>query len=167
MPAADVCAGSLKPSHRQAERPLNRASLKRSTGKENLLRTFAASEVGNNGPSTYPKGYRWPKEQRRIMTSGETVFMVSRLELNADEAAQDVLNAWGACRTSVEPQPFSADFTALFAKMQDYRNARTIADNRREQNRLTKEEAQREQITKRDFLDAYRAFYSNQVKRAG
>jgi hypothetical protein len=93
--------------------------------------------------------------------------MVSRLELTADEAVQDVLKAWGACRTSVEPQPLSADFTALFAKMQEYRNAKSIADNRREQNRLTREEAQREQVTKRDFLDAYRAFYANQVNRVG
>ena len=43
--------------------------------------------------------------------------MVPRLELDADEAVQDVLNAWGANRTSLEPQPFNADFSALFDKM--------------------------------------------------
>jgi hypothetical protein len=93
--------------------------------------------------------------------------MVSRLELTADEAVQDVLNAWGAYRTSVERPPLSVDFGSLFDKMQAYRNAKSIADNRRGQNRLTKEEAPREQVTKKEFLDAYRAFHSNQVKRSG
>ena len=89
--------------------------------------------------------------------------MMPRLELDADEAVQDVLNAWGANRTSLEPQPFNADFSALFDKMMVYRNVKTIADNRREHNRLTKEEAQREQVTKKTFLDAYRAFYAKHV----
>jgi uncharacterized protein YktA (UPF0223 family) len=115
--------------------------------------------------ATTQRDNRWPKEQSAYYDSGEIVFMVSRLELNADEAAQDVLNAWGAYRTNVDQKPLSADFGTLFEKMQGYRNAKSIADNRREQNRLTKEEAQREQVTKKEFLDAYRAFYSNQVNR--
>jgi hypothetical protein len=89
--------------------------------------------------------------------------MMPRLELDAAEAVQDVLNAWGANRTSLEPQPYNADFSALFDKMMVYRNVKTIADNRREH--ITKEEAQREQVTKKTFLDAYRAFYAKHVNR--
>jgi hypothetical protein len=89
--------------------------------------------------------------------------MMPRLELDADEAVQDVLNAWGANRTSPEPHPLNPDFSALFEKMMAYRNAKTVADNRRAHNRLATEEATQEQVTKKAFMDAYRAFYSKYV----
>ena len=47
----------------------------------------------------------------------------------------------------------------LFDKMQDYCIAKTVADNRRERLRLTKEDAEREHTTKWEFLVAYRVFY--------
>jgi hypothetical protein len=89
--------------------------------------------------------------------------MMPRLELDADHAVQDVLDAWGANRTSPEPHPLNADFSALFDKMMAYRNTKTVADNRRAHNRLTTEEAIREQATKKAFMDAYRAFYAKYV----
>jgi len=90
--------------------------------------------------------------------------MMPRLELDADQAVQDVLNAWGANRVrGREPRPLNADFGALFDKMMAYRNAKTVADNRRAHNRLTTEEAIREQATKKAFMDAYRAFYAKYV----
>jgi hypothetical protein len=49
--------------------------------------------------------------------------------------------------------------TALFAKMQAYRDAKNIADSSRVRHKLTEQEAADERATKKLFLDAYRAFY--------
>ena len=49
----------------------------------------------------------------------------------------------------------SADFKALFEKACAYRNAKEVADNRREHDRLTEQQAEQEQITKNEFIDAY------------
>jgi hypothetical protein len=89
--------------------------------------------------------------------------MMPRLDLDADQAVQDILNAWGANRTSREPRPLNPDFSALFDKMMAYRNMKTIADNRRAHKKLSTEEAIREQATKKAFMDAYRAFYAKYV----
>jgi hypothetical protein len=82
--------------------------------------------------------------------------MQPKREFDADEAAQDVVNA---CATALQGGSLPADVNELFNKMQDYRTAKKVADNRREQLRLTKEEAEQERTTKREFLDAYRVFY--------
>jgi methionine synthase I (cobalamin-dependent) len=65
--------------------------------------------------------------------------------IDADQAVQEILNTWGANRTSLEPHPLNADFSALFDKMQAYRTAKGIADNRRAQH-------------KREFVAAYGTF---------
>ena len=66
--------------------------------------------------------------------------MMPRLELDADQAVQDVLNAWGANRVrGREPRPLNADFSALFDKMMAPQRE-TVADSRRAHNRLTTEE---------------------------
>jgi hypothetical protein len=82
--------------------------------------------------------------------------MQPKREFDVDEAAQNVVNA---CAMALQGGSLPADVNELFDKMQDYRNAKTVADNRREQLRLTKEEAEQERATKREFLDAYRVFY--------
>jgi hypothetical protein len=86
--------------------------------------------------------------------------MPPKLELEPDEAVQDVLNAWGAIRTGPKPHAMSAEFSTLFAKMQAYRMAKRSAENHRHYNLLTKEHAAQEQRTKKEFLDAYDAFYA-------
>jgi hypothetical protein len=87
--------------------------------------------------------------------------MAARREIDADQAVQDVLSAWGALRTSrPEPQRLSTDFMALFEKMQAYRNAKNVADNCRAHHKLTEQEAAEERATKEVFLDAYRKFYA-------
>ena len=86
--------------------------------------------------------------------------MAAQREIDADQAVQDVLDAWGALRISrPEPQRLSTDFTALFAKMQAYRDAKNIADNSRACHKLTEQEAAEERETKKVFLEAYREFY--------
>jgi sirohydrochlorin ferrochelatase len=82
--------------------------------------------------------------------------MQPKREFDADEAAQDVVNA---CAMALQGGSLPADVDELFYKMQDYRNAKTIAASRREHDNLTEAEAEREHTTKREFLDAYRAFY--------
>ena len=82
--------------------------------------------------------------------------MQPKREFDPEDAAQDVVNA---CAVALQGGSLPADVNELFDKMQDYRNAKTVADNRREHLRLTKEEAEREHTTKREFLDAYRVFY--------
>jgi hypothetical protein len=81
-------------------------------------------------------------------------------EIDADEAMQNVLNAWGALRTSrPEPQRLSESFTALFEKMMAYRTAKSTADNSRAHHILTDREIVQERAAKKIFLDAYREFY--------
>ena len=78
--------------------------------------------------------------------------MQPKREFDVDEAAQNVVNA---CAIALQRGSVPADINELFDKMEDYRNAKTVADNRREQLRLTKEEAEQEQVTKKEFLKAY------------
>jgi hypothetical protein len=86
--------------------------------------------------------------------------MAAQREIDADQAMQDVLNAWGALRTSrPEPQRLSESFTALFEKMMAYRTAKSTADNSRAHHMLTQLELEQERLTKKVFLDAYREFY--------
>jgi hypothetical protein len=84
--------------------------------------------------------------------------MAARREIDADQAVQDVLDAWGALRTSPASRPLSTDL--LFEKMQAYRTAKGVADNHREHRMLTDQEAAEERATKKVFLDAYREFYA-------
>jgi len=79
-------------------------------------------------------------------------------EIDADQAVQEILNAWGAIRTSPETHPLNADFSALFDKMQAYRTAKGIADNRRAHHKLTKQAAVQEKVTKQEFVAAYLSF---------
>jgi hypothetical protein len=78
-------------------------------------------------------------------------------EQNADALAQEVVNAWGL--NSGNFGLLSTDFKALFEKTCAYRDAKRIADNRREFNVLAAEEAINEQRARKEFFDAYRRFY--------
>lgn len=82
--------------------------------------------------------------------------MQPKQEFDADEAVQDVENA---CAIALQRGSLPAYINELFDKMQAYCNAKAIAASRREHDSLTEEEAERERTTKREFLDAYRAFY--------
>ena len=88
--------------------------------------------------------------------------MQPKREFDVDEAAQNVVNA---CAIALQRGSVPADINELFDKMEAYRNAKTVADNRREQLRLTNEEAEQERTTKRVFLDAYVAFYETRNDR--
>jgi hypothetical protein len=46
--------------------------------------------------------------------------------IDADQAVQDVVNAWNAILTGPKPHTMSTDFSVLFAKMQSYRMAKRV-----------------------------------------
>jgi hypothetical protein len=79
--------------------------------------------------------------------------------IDADQAAQDVVNAWNAMLTGPKPHTMSTDFSVLFAKMQSYRMAKRGAENPRHYNLITEQAAAQEQRTTKEFMDAYQAFY--------
>ena len=89
--------------------------------------------------------------------------MAARQPIDADQAVQHVLNAWGVLRTSTASRPMSSDFKALFEKMQAYRTAKSIADNRRKFEKITEGMIALEQRTKEEFLEAYQTFYPARV----
>jgi hypothetical protein len=79
----------------------------------------------------------------------------------ADELAQEVVNAWGQAGNAA---PLPTQFKNLFEKACLYRNAKRLADNHREHNVLSEEDAAKEKVTRQLFTEAYRAFYE---KHAG
>lgn len=80
-------------------------------------------------------------------------------EEDADKLAQDVVNVWGQFASVGHAADLSTDFNALFDKVEAYRSARRVADNRRQFNMLTAEEAEEERVTRKEFIVAHRAFH--------
>ena len=88
-------------------------------------------------------------------------------EEHADVLAQRVVGAWGINMQAGNAECLSADFEALFEKTCAYRDAKKIADNRREFNAITDKEAIREQVTRREFLEAHRRFHEAHARAKG
>jgi hypothetical protein len=78
-----------------------------------------------------------------------------QVQLDASLLAQDVVDAWGLAMLGGNGKALSTDFKALFDKACAYRTAKEVADNHREHGGLTEEEAEREHVTRKDFLTAY------------
>jgi hypothetical protein len=76
-------------------------------------------------------------------------------KIDADEAAQEIVNVWGMNMQAGTAKYFTADFKELIEKAFAYRTEKSSADNAREFNRLTKEQAEREQRKKKEFTDAF------------
>lgn len=76
----------------------------------------------------------------------------------ADEFAQDVVNAWGQNVQAGNGTLLSDDFKDVLEKACKYRDAKKIADNRRQFARLSEIESDAEQSTRQDFAGAYKAF---------
>jgi hypothetical protein len=85
-------------------------------------------------------------------------------EIDADHAAQEVVNAWGLHMNAGNAQHLTADFKQLFDKACAYGAAKDIADNGRELDRLTDEQVADEQRTKKEFTDAWKAFEAKKLK---
>jgi hypothetical protein len=80
-------------------------------------------------------------------------------EEDADALAQDVVNARGHVVTAGHAGDLSTDFKVLFDKVEMYRSAKRVADNRRQFNMLTLDVEEHERITRKEFLEAHRAYH--------
>ena len=81
--------------------------------------------------------------------------MLPHGEFDADQLAQDVVDAWAVAMLAGNVKNLSADCKALFEKACAYRTAKEVTDNHREHNMLTVAQEEREQRTKKEFLEAY------------
>ena len=81
--------------------------------------------------------------------------MLPQGEFDADQLAQDVVDAWAVAMLAGNVKNLSADYKALFEKACAYRTAKEVTDNHREHNMLTLAQEEREQRTKKEFLEAY------------
>lgn len=77
---------------------------------------------------------------------------------HADELAQEVVNAWGGHVSAGNAARLTAEFKVLFDAACEYRNAKQLADNRREFNMLSEQEAAKEKATREAFAKAYMEF---------
>ncbi len=80
-------------------------------------------------------------------------------DLNADKLAQMVVDAGGLNVQAGNSKYLSSDFKALLEKAIVYREAKRVANNRRAHNMLTEQEALEERAARKEFFDAYHAFY--------
>jgi hypothetical protein len=78
---------------------------------------------------------------------------------DADRLAQEVVNAWGVNMQAGNAKLLSPRFRALVDKACAYRDAKRIADNRREFNMLTDEESANEEAARQKFLEMYRQMH--------
>jgi hypothetical protein len=85
---------------------------------------------------------------------------------DVDGLAQDVVNVWGSNATAGNGAYLSADFKSLFDKCCLYRDARKLADNRRQFNMMTEAEAAEEKSARQSFLEAHSTFSQMRSARA-
>jgi len=71
---------------------------------------------------------------------------------NADDLAQEVVNAWGINARAGNAATLTRDFKALFEIACQYRTARETADNHREFNFLSEQDAMIEKLTRQSYL---------------
>jgi hypothetical protein len=83
----------------------------------------------------------------------------------ADDLAQDVVNAWGS-NCYAGNYDFKPEFLALLDKACNYRTAKIIADNHREFNILSERTAAEEQETRLEFAEKYKTFWERREKAA-
>jgi hypothetical protein len=78
---------------------------------------------------------------------------------HVDEWAQDVVNACGQNMLAGNATFLTDDFKAVFDKALCYRSAKSVADNRREFNVLSEQDAAEEELARRAFAEAYKVFW--------
>ena len=118
-------------------------------------------------PRTYHSSGGDGLSQKRVyytrLTAGTTYNQGMRsieeyLE-NAPTLAQDIVNEWGLNVKAGNGSVLSEEFLALNEYACRYIDARAIADNHREFNSLTEEDAARETATRRTCAEAYKTYW--------
>lgn len=83
---------------------------------------------------------------------------------HADELAQQFVNTWGLHKKA--GNKLADDFMAVFDKACDYRNAKMVADNHRQNKLLSVPIAEAEQSAKQTFAEACKAYEEKKEKRS-
>jgi len=78
---------------------------------------------------------------------------------NADELVQEVLNTWARQTEAGNGRNLTGDFKALLDLACEYHNAKRLADNHRQFNCLTEQEAANEEAAREAFARAYKAMH--------
>jgi hypothetical protein len=81
---------------------------------------------------------------------------------DADELAQEVVNAWGVNSAAGNAALFTPEFLNLLDKACLYRDLKSVADNHREFNILSEREEADERKAMQAFVLAYKALYQSQ-----
>lgn len=84
----------------------------------------------------------------------------------ADELAQEVVNAWGLNTQAGNAATLTDDFKAVFDKACWYREAKRVADNRREFKMSSAADAATEQAMRQTFAEAYKIFWEKRQAAA-
>ena len=75
---------------------------------------------------------------------------------HADELAQEVVHAWVVNTKAGNSEYLTPEFKGVFDKAFEYRQSKKIADNHRDFNLLTDEDATAERISRGIFAAAYK-----------
>jgi len=78
---------------------------------------------------------------------------------HADELAQEIVNAWGINVSAGNAATLTTEFKALFEITCQYRTAKETADNHREFNFLSEQDATKEKETRESFAKAYKCYW--------
>ena len=84
---------------------------------------------------------------------------IERCLEHADELSQEVVNAWAINVRRGASGALTGEFRALFEKACGYREAKKLADNRREAGILTEQDAAEETAARLTFAKAYNPFF--------
>ena len=77
----------------------------------------------------------------------------------ADDLAQEVVNAWDINVSAGNAATLTTEFKVLFKIACQYRTARETADNHREFNLLSEQDATTEKLTRESFAIAYQHYW--------
>jgi hypothetical protein len=78
---------------------------------------------------------------------------------HADELAQEIVNVWGINLSAGNAATLTTDFNALFEIACQYRTARETADNHREFNLLSEQDATTVKLTRESFAIPYQHYW--------
>jgi hypothetical protein len=82
---------------------------------------------------------------------------------HADELAQEVVHAWVVNTKAGNSEYLTPEFKAVFDKAFEYRQSKKIADNHREFNLLTEEDAAAERMSREIFAAGYKRWMEREM----
>jgi len=77
---------------------------------------------------------------------------------HVDEIVQQVINSWAMVTKAGHNEDLTPEFKEVFELACQYRDAKRLADNHREFNMLSEEDAARETAKRDEFAQAYKQY---------